>query len=119
MYNSSLTTMSTDEGKQAALASIIPPMPSPSAGSASPASSLSTLWSYLFPALDHIIRSSSNDTENFRAPPIAVEYHMGIHTSCYNYFTAQSESANGSRKRRSSAVSGADLYEQLDKYYAD
>jgi hypothetical protein len=111
--------MSTDKGKQAAIVSTIPPLPSPSAGSASPASSLSTLWSYLYPALDHIVRSSTNDTENYRAPPIAVEYHMGIHTSCYNYFTAQSESANGTKKSRSAAISGADLYEQLDKYYAN
>jgi len=44
---------------------------------------------------------------------------MGIHTSCYNYFTAQSESANGTKKSRSAAISGADLYEQLDKYYAN
>ena len=109
--------MSKDKGKQAAA---IPPLPSPSATvSASPASSLSTLWSYLFPALEHIVRSSTNDTETYRAPAISVEYHMGIHTNCYNYFTAQSESANGTKNRRSSAISGADLYEQLDKYYAN
>jgi hypothetical protein len=44
---------------------------------------------------------------------------MGIHTYCYNYFTAQAESANGTKKNRSAAISGADLYERLDKYYAD
>jgi hypothetical protein len=61
-----------------------------------------------------------------KAPSIEVSYHMGIHTSTYNYFTSQSESANarpteggkGTDKDKSS-VSGTDLYEQLDKYYAD
>jgi hypothetical protein len=44
---------------------------------------------------------------------------MGIHTHVYNYFAAQSESVNGNKKERSAQVSGKDLYEQLDKYYAD
>lgn len=44
---------------------------------------------------------------------------MGIHTNCYNYFTAQSESANGnSKKDDRAAASGTDLYEQLDEYYS-
>ncbi|KAH7916471.1 hypothetical protein BJ138DRAFT_1139803 [Hygrophoropsis aurantiaca] len=51
---------------------------------------------------------------------------MGIHTACYNYFTAQSEgvtgrllpqSASGDRAKR--IPSGTDLYEHLDKYYAE
>lgn len=108
--------MSKDKGKQA----VIPPLSSPSAGSASPASSLSALWSYLFPALDHIVRSQViAKVEKGPAPSIAVDYHMGIHTNVYNYFTTQSESANGTKKDRSAQVSGKDLYEQLDKYYAD
>jgi hypothetical protein len=114
-------SLSKDKGKQIAMPSTIPPLPSPSAGSASPASSLPTLWSYLFPALDHIVRSgigNIEDTEKITAPPIAIDYHMGIHTNVYNYFTAQSESTNGTKKGRSAQISGADLYEQLDKYYA-
>lgn len=44
---------------------------------------------------------------------------MGIHTNCYNYFTAQSELASGNpRKDNTAAVSGTDLYEQLDEYYS-
>ena len=42
---------------------------------------------------------------------------MGIHTNCYNYFTAQSESGNP-RKDNRAAASGTDLYEQLDEYYS-
>ena len=48
---------------------------------------------------------------------------MGIHTSTYNYFTNQSEITNvrpaEGDNRVKSVVSGTDLYEQLDKYYAD
>ncbi|KIM84682.1 hypothetical protein PILCRDRAFT_818280 [Piloderma croceum F 1598] len=109
--------MSKDKGKQVAIPT---PLSSPSTGSTSPASSLSALWSYLFPALDHIVRSQvTAEFEKISAPSIAVDYHMGVHTNVYNYFTAQSESANGTKKDRSAQISGKDLYEQLDKYYAD
>lgn len=91
-----------------------PPLPSPSTGSGSPASSLPTLWSHMFPALEHIVRSSSGDSKV--APPISAEYHISVHTNVYNYFTTHD---GNSKRDRSGAMSGTDLYEQLDKYYAD
>ncbi|CAL1696197.1 unnamed protein product [Somion occarium] len=105
-----------------------PPLPNPATGSANPAASLTALWSYLQPALDHIVRSPTNNT--LKAPPIDVAYHMGIHTAVYNYFTSQSESAVpgavrdisfGSAISRADKgkASGTDLYEKLDGYYAD
>jgi hypothetical protein len=46
---------------------------------------------------------------------------MGIHTATYNYFTAQSESANSRPPdpEKNNAISGTDLYEQLDRFYQD
>ena len=103
----------------------VAPLATPSAGSASPATSLPSLWSYLSPALDHIVRSPTDD--NGKAPPISVEWHMGIHTATYNYFTTQSESATTGHglaavqrdNGKAATISGSDLYEQLDKYYSD
>ena len=95
----------------------LPPLPNPSAGSANPAASLSALWGYIQPALDHLVRSPTNDAN--KAPPIDVEYHMGIHTATYNYFTVQSEGANAALRLtggQRTVASGADLYEQLDIY---
>ncbi|THH11388.1 hypothetical protein EW145_g698 [Phellinidium pouzarii] len=110
----------------------IPPMQNPSTGSANPSASFPALWNYLAPALDHIVRSPTNTP--VRAPTIDVAYHMGIHTAVYNYFTAASRfdmstlaaappprvstSTNG-RVSPTSSPHGADLYEKLDKYYAD
>ncbi|OBZ79871.1 hypothetical protein A0H81_00292 [Grifola frondosa] len=111
---------------------IIPPLPNPSTGSANPSASLHSLWGYLQPALDHILRTSTNNPS--KAPAIDVSYHMGIHTAVYNYFTAHSEASNGptpasvglpgfparlSQSFDKSKASGTDLYEQLDRYYAD
>jgi hypothetical protein len=110
--------MSKGKGKQVS----VRPLSNPSAGSANPAASLSALWGYIQPALDHLIRSQTNDTS--KAPSIDVGYHMGIHTATYNYFTSQSESSNtvsrhtGGEQAFSTVTSGADLYEQLDKYLA-
>ncbi|KZT06197.1 uncharacterized protein LAESUDRAFT_736955 [Laetiporus sulphureus 93-53] len=103
----------------------LPPLPNPSTGSANPAASLPALWGYLQPALDHIVRSPTNNTS--KAPAIEVSYHMGVHTAVYNYFTSQSEQASpgpavaGLRPMPSDKgrPSGTDLYEQLDRYYAD
>ena len=111
--------MSNGKGKQAEVP-LLPPMPNPSAGSANPSASLSALWGYILPALDHIVRSPTNTVD--KAPAIDVSYHMGIHTATYNYFTSQSEAANAradcavDKARR---ASGTDLYEHLDRYYAD
>ncbi|PAV21795.1 hypothetical protein PNOK_0175200 [Pyrrhoderma noxium] len=104
------------------------PMPNPSAGSANPSVSFPALWNYLEPALDHIVRSPSNDPK--RAPTIEVAYHMGIHTAVYNYFTSagrfdmnalgapQLQHLKGS-DTQGNPPHGADLYEKLDKYYKD
>lgn len=103
----------------------------PSQGSANPSASFPALWNYLEPALNHILRSSHNGP---KAPAIAVDYHMGIHTATYNYFTASNDSQqihgprslNGGPSSSSAtagkerfAASGCDLYEQLDKYFAE
>lgn len=103
------------------------PLPNPSTGSANPSASLQALWGYLQPAIDHIVRSPTNNTN--KAPAIEVSYHMGVHTAVYNYFTSQSDTATShatpnipaipfARPDKSKA-SGTDLYEQLDRYYAD
>ncbi|KAF8446368.1 hypothetical protein L210DRAFT_2974153 [Boletus edulis BED1] len=117
--------MSKGKGKQTeGTAALLPPMPNPSAGSANPSASLSALWGYILPALNHIVRSPTNSTD--KAPAIDISYHMGIHTATYNYFTAQSEAANaradsGADKDPSTVrpASGTDLYEHLDKYFMD
>ncbi|KZT67681.1 hypothetical protein DAEQUDRAFT_672963 [Daedalea quercina L-15889] len=99
-----------------------PPLPNPSTGSANPAASLPALWGYLQPALDHMVRSPTNSPA--KAPAIEVSYHMGVHTAVYNYFTSQSEQSPGPGAFRAPAsdkgkASGTDLYDQLDRYYAD
>ncbi|KAI0733897.1 hypothetical protein C8Q72DRAFT_809004 [Fomitopsis betulina] len=106
----------------------LPPLPNPSTGSANPAASLPALWGYLQPALDHMVRSPTNNPS--KAPAIEVSYHMGVHTAVYNYFTSQSEqvappTGPGFRNGLSpppqdkGKASGTDLYDQLDRYYAD
>jgi hypothetical protein len=60
-----------------------PIMLNPASGSANPAASLSALWAYLQPALDHIVRSPSNDP-NGKAPAIDFGFYAGIHSACYN-----------------------------------
>ncbi|KAJ6584861.1 hypothetical protein B0H19DRAFT_1249786 [Mycena capillaripes] len=103
---------SKGKGKEPAAA---PPLPGPSSGSANPAASLSALWAYLLPALNHIVKSPTNNSE--KAPAIDIGFYAGIHTACYNYFTSQSETK--SNARTGEPASGTDLYEQLDKYYID
>lgn len=104
----------------------VQPLPNPSTGSANPAASLPALWGYLQPALDHIVRSPTNNPS--KAPAIEVSYHMGLHTAVYNYFTAQSDMSAHPVPKGLAAIpfardkikpSGIDLYEQLDRYYAD
>ena len=107
-----------------------PPMRGPSTGSANPSASFSALWNYIVPALHHILRGQAHTPT--RAPAVDVAYHMGIHTAVYNYFTATgrfsvdafapplspSERRLGSTSPNSGSH-GADLYEKLDRYYAD
>ncbi|TFK30681.1 hypothetical protein FA15DRAFT_751692 [Coprinopsis marcescibilis] len=88
-------------------------------GSANPATSSSALWAYIKPALDHIVKSPSNDP-NGKAPAIDVVLYSGIHSACYNYFTAQSEAASaGSSNRGKAPASGSDIYENLDRYFQE
>lgn len=105
-----------------------PPLPNPSTGSANPSATLHSLWGYLQPALDHIVRSPTNNPS--KAPAIDVSYHMGVHTAVYNYFTTHSEAAptpvglsgfpaRFSAQSEKAKASGTDLYDQLDRYYAD
>lgn len=102
----------------------LPPMKNPSAGSANPSVSFPALWGYLEPALDHIVRSSTNNPD--KAPAIDVEYHMGIHTAVYNYVTSSrldmTTVFNGSPDKQSEdkrTLHGMDLYHHLDKYFSD
>ncbi|KAE9406165.1 hypothetical protein BT96DRAFT_963665 [Gymnopus androsaceus JB14] len=96
----------------------IPPLPNPATGSANPAASLSALWAYITPALHHIMKSPTNNTS--KAPAIEVDFYAGVHSACYNYITSQTEAYNSSpRKPDEVPISGTDLYDQLDKYFAD
>jgi hypothetical protein len=105
----------------------MPPMnllPNPRIGSADPSASLSALWGYMQPALDHIIRSPVDDPA--KVPAVDVNYHIGIHTALYNYFTtvpAPQLSIGTSRppSRGISAITslGSDVYDRLDAYLAD
>ncbi|KAH9982162.1 hypothetical protein BGW80DRAFT_1161700 [Lactifluus volemus] len=111
-------------------------LPNPQTGSANPSASLSALWNYIKPALDHIIRSPTSNLA--KAPAVDVDYHMGIHTALYNFFTTQvsgssvppphdtiAASTNHTGTPRSSSRStavrppGYDVYDQLDTYFAD
>ena len=122
--------MTEDEGKRVANAptsGAISSFTLAAGPSTNPATSITTLWNYIQPALDHIVRSSTNNIK--KAPAIDVQYHMGIHTAVYNYFTSQPENAGPTRsgppsqKSPSSKVdnekwmSGMDIYERLDDYY--
>lgn len=106
-------------------------LPNPETGSANPSASLPALWAYIQPALDHIIRSPTNGLS--KAPAVDVNYHMGIHTALYNYFTTHVTSApphpSSTAKnalpptppRGSSAAlpPGHDVYDRLDAYFAE
>ncbi|KAG6837206.1 hypothetical protein H0H93_013074 [Arthromyces matolae] len=110
--------MTKGKEKEASVASTAT-MLNPATGSANPAASLSALWAYVHPALDHIMKGPTNDV-NGKAPSIDVGFYSGIHSACYNYFTAQSEAANvAARILEPNTTSGTDLYERLDRYFAD
>ncbi|KAL1755003.1 FAD binding domain-containing protein [Schizophyllum commune] len=98
-----------DKGKTV-VRTVPPPLPSPATGSANPASSLQALWPYISPALDHMFTTPAEDEDPARAPAIDVGWYSGIHSNVYNYCTAQSATAD--------SLSGADLYTQLDRYFA-
>ncbi|KAF5336983.1 hypothetical protein D9611_003410 [Ephemerocybe angulata] len=93
----------------------------PASGSSNPANSSVSLWAYLKPALDHIVKSPTNDP-NGKAPAVDFVLYSGIHTACYNYFTSQSEAAHSSPSataRGKAPVSGSDIYDQLDRYFSE
>ena len=116
-------------------------LPNPQSGSADPSASLPALWCYIQPALDHIIRSPTNNLS--KAPAVDINYHMGIHTALYNYFTNRAVAApppppppsppshlvKGTPvpippplpPRGSSTVHspGQEVYDRLDAYFAD
>lgn len=109
-----------------------PPVPltAPSTTSANPSSSAKALWTYIEPALFHILRSPSNNPA--KAPVLDVAYHVGIHTAVYNYFTAPdsnqpssplpplSELAfDGDNGDEFRDVVREGLYAQLDDYFAE
>jgi len=65
------------------LSTVMPTILNHASGSANPATSLSSLWAYVQPALDHIVKSPSNDP-NGKAPAIDFGLYTGIHSACYN-----------------------------------
>ena len=67
----------------APLGNTMPAILNHASGSANPATSLSALWAYLQPALDHIVKSASNDPSG-KAPAIDFGLYAGIHSACYN-----------------------------------
>lgn len=114
-------------------------LPNPQSGSADPSASLPALWCYIQPALDHIIRSPTNNLS--KAPTVDINYHMGIHTALHNYITNPAVAApppppppshlvKGTSvpippppppPRGSSTVHspGQEVYDRLDAYFAD
>ncbi|KAI9512283.1 hypothetical protein F5148DRAFT_13493 [Russula earlei] len=118
------------------MSNLLPNPQSGQSGSADPSASLPALWGYIQPALDHIIRSPTNNLS--KAPAVDVHYHMGIHTALYNYFTnhataappppgppppshpAKGASAHHPTRGSSAALPlGHDVYDRLDAYFAD
>ena len=100
-------------------------LPNPRIGSADPSASLSALWGYIQPALDHIIRSPVDDPS--KIPAVDVNYHIGIHTALYNYFTSPASSVPAPlsvsvpplRGTTGTTPVGCDVYDRLDAYLAD
>ncbi|KAI9445523.1 hypothetical protein H4582DRAFT_933193 [Lactarius indigo] len=103
-------------------------LPNPRIGSANPSASLSALWGYIQPALDHILRSPVDDLS--KAPAVDVNYHIGIHTALYNYFTNHASPipaphlSIGAPKPPPRSIPAAtplgyDVYDRLDAYLAD
>lgn len=88
-----------------------------------PSASLTSLWAYLEPALQHMLSSPTHIPG--KAPTVDVAYHVGIHTAVYNYFTSLSDSptslvpAFGNGKGKDIGASGTDLYERLDRFFTD
>ncbi|KAF8588455.1 hypothetical protein K439DRAFT_1335167 [Ramaria rubella] len=120
-----MSISSTAAGSSGGSGSSIKPLAlkNPAQGSANPSASLAALWNYLEPALRHILCAPTNTPG--KAPAVDVAYHVGIHTAVYNYFTTQSDSPTAyapskpNGKGKDLVASGTDLYEQLDRYFAE
>ncbi|KAK7056295.1 hypothetical protein VNI00_002848 [Paramarasmius palmivorus] len=110
-----MSSSSKGKGKEVAPPRpFVPPLPNPATGSANPAQSLSSLWAYITPALDHIVKSPTNDVT--KAPAIDMEFYSGVHSASV---TTTVPPSRKSPSNDQSAVNSADLYDQLDKYFAD
>jgi hypothetical protein len=91
------------------------PLASPSVGSsAHPASSLPSVWAFLLPALDHIMRTSQSTG---KPGVISVEYHSLCHTYIYDWCT--SAPSFGPENGGATTQSGGEIYARLDDYFAD
>lgn len=136
--------MSDPKGKGKAVDVNFQRLADPSSSSSNPSASFSALWNYIHPALDHIVRSPTNLTE--KAPAIDVAYYLNIHTATYSFFTNTTAGRMGSdfgspvdspgstfspispmsigapgigKDQQNAKPHGTDLYEKLDKYYAE
>lgn len=121
-FNVRMMSSSTNAGSSSS-SSKTAALKNPAQGSANPSASLASLWNYLEPALRHILCSPTNTPS--KAPAVDVAYHVGIHTAVYNYFTTQADSPTAyaptkpNGKGKDLVASGTDLYEQLDRYFAE
>jgi len=81
--------------------------------SSSPSTSSAALWTYIKAALDILI--------NGKAPAIDVVMYSGIHSACYNYFTAQNEAIStvAASRGKAQTLNGSDIYDNLDRYFQE
>jgi hypothetical protein len=100
-----------DKGKAPAV-----PLPCPAAGSADPSTSFGSLWAYIQPALDHLVRAPLLD--GAPAGVLSSEYHVLIHTATYNYVLGQTKQPPPVAAAAARAPTGHDLYARLDAYFA-
>ncbi|TFY66686.1 hypothetical protein EVG20_g4406 [Dentipellis fragilis] len=70
------------------------PMPAPPTNLAEASASLQALWDYTQPALDHMLRSPTNDPTE--VPAIDASYYIWISTALYNYWTCSRRPASSS-----------------------
>jgi hypothetical protein len=70
------------------------PIASTSRSTNSEFSSFPAVWSYILPALDHIMKSPTDGTH---PPVLDVKYHMGVYTVVYNFATASRTEKPGNR----------------------
>lgn len=112
-----------EKNKDVPMVSLPLALPCPAAGSANPSSSLASLWNYMLPALEHIMRTPQ---ETGKASVIDNQYHVFIHTAIYNYFLAQNQKQSSAQggpisayDRVAAPPSGLELWECLDLYFCE